>query len=140
MQSHASGRFAANGDAQRARFVLRCKTTTNSAVEMALDGATTYLSIPSGKVISMTINISGVKSDGSAVAHYVRQYAVKNVGGTSSQVYAPVTIGSDNAAATVIALSANDTDDTLRISVTGIASETWRWVASVDAVEIGYGV
>lgn len=139
MQSHASGRFSANGDAQRARFVLRCKTTTNAAVEMALDGGTTYLSIPSGKVIACTINISGVKSDGSAVAHYVRQYAVKNVGGTSSEVYAPVTIGTDNAAGTTIALSANNGDDTLRIAVTGIASETWRWVASVDAVEIAYG-
>ena len=139
MQAHAYGRFSANGDAQRARFVLRCKTTTNSAVEMALDGATTYLGIPSGKVIACTINISGVKSDGSAVAHYVRQYAVKNVGGTSSEVYAPVTIGTDNAAGTVIALSANNADDTLRIAVTGIAAETWRWVASVDAVEIGYG-
>jgi hypothetical protein len=139
MHAHAPTRFAANGDAQRARFVLRCKTTTNSAVEMALDGATTYLSIPSGKVIACTINISGVKSDGSAVAHYVRQYAVKNVGGTSSQVYAPVTIGTDNAAGTVIALSANNTDDTLRIAVTGIAAETWRWVASVDAVEVAYG-
>ena len=139
MQSHASGRFAATGDAQRARFVLRCKTTTNTAVEMALDGSTTYLGIPSGKVIACTINISGVKSDGSAVAHYVRQYAVKNVGGTSSEVYAPVTIGTDNAAGTVIALSANNGDDTLRIAVTGIASETWRWVASVDAVEIAYG-
>jgi hypothetical protein len=139
MDARASGRFVADGDAQRARFVMRCKTTTNTAVEMALDGATTYLSIPSGKVIACTINISGVKSDGSAVAHYVRQYAVKNVGGTSSEVYAPVTIGTDNAAGTTIALSANNTDDTLRIAVTGIAAETWRWVASVDAVEIGYG-
>lgn len=139
MHAHAAGRFAANGDAQRARFVLRCKTTTNTAVEMALNGSTTYLGIPSGKVIACTINISGVKSDGSAVAHYVRQYAVKNVGGTSSEVYAPVTIGTDNAAGTTIALSANNGDDTLRIAVTGIAAETWRWVASVDAVEIAYG-
>ena len=139
MFAHGSGFFAATGDAQRARFVMRCKTTTNTAVEMALDGATTYLGIPSGKVIACTINISGVKSDGSAVAHYVRQYAVKNVGGTSSEVYAPVTIGTDNPSGTVIALSANNGDDTLRIAVTGIAAETWRWVASVDAVEIGYG-
>jgi hypothetical protein len=139
MHAHAHGRFNASGDAQRARFVLRCKTTTNSAVEMAIDGATAYLGIPSGKVIACTINISGVKSDGSAVAHYIRQYAVKNVGGTSSQVYAPVTIGTDNAVSTSVALSVNNTDDTLRIAVTGIAAETWRWVAAVDAVEIGYG-
>ena len=143
MHAHSNGSFAggstATGDAQRARFVLRCKTTTNTAVEMALDGSTTYLGIPSGKVIACTINISGVSSTGGAVAHYVRQYAVKNVGGTSSEVYAPVTIGTDNAAGTTIALSANNGDDTLRIAVTGITSETWRWVASVDAVEIAYG-
>jgi hypothetical protein len=139
MQAHSSGRFAANGDAQRARFVLRCKTTTNTGVEMALDGSTTYLGIPSGKIIACTINITGTKSDGSAVAHYLRQYCVKNVGGTSTEVYAPVTIGTDNAAGTTIALSANNTDDTLRILVTGVASETWRWVASVDAVEVAYG-
>jgi hypothetical protein len=139
MFAHASGQFAAFGDAQRARFVLRCKTTTNTGVEMALDGATTYLGIPSGKIIACTINITGTKSDGSAVAHYLRQYCVKNVGGTSSEVYAPVTIGTDNAAGTTIALSANNTDDTLRILVTGVASETWRWVASVDAVEVAYG-
>lgn len=139
MQSHAGGQFAANGDAQRARFVMRCKTTTNTGVEMALDGATTYLGIPSGKIIACTINIAGSKSDGSAVAHYLRQYCVKNVGGTSSEVYAPVTIGTDNAAGTTIALSANNADDTLRILVTGIAAETWRWVASVDAVEVAYG-
>jgi len=141
MFSHCGGTFSGTvtGDAQRARFVLRCKTTTNTAVEMALNGSTTYLGIPSGKIIACTINITGSKSDGTAVAHYLRQYCVKNVGGTSSEVYAPVTIGTDNAAGTTIALSANNADDTLRILVTGITSETWRWVASVDAVEVAYG-
>jgi hypothetical protein len=104
-----------------------------------LDGSLAYLNIPSGKVMAMNINISGVRSDGSAVAHYLRQYAAKNVAGTSSQVYAPVTIGTDNAAGTSIALSVNNTDDTIRIAVTGVSAQTWRWVATVDAVEIGYG-
>ena len=140
MHSHAAGRFANNGDAQRARFVMRNKTTTNSAVELFLDGSATRLTISSGKIFAFTINISGVKSDGSAVAHYLRQYCLKNVSGTTSQVYAPVTIGTDNAAGTTIALSANDTNDALKVEVTGITSEIWRWVASVDAVEIGYGV
>jgi hypothetical protein len=139
MQAHSAGRFAADGDAQRARFVLRNKTTTNAAVELFLDGSSTRLTIPSGKIFAFTINISGVKSDGSAVAHYLRQYCLKNVAGTTSQVYAPVTIGTDNAAGTSIALSANDTNDALKVEVTGITSETWRWVASVDAVEIAYG-
>jgi len=140
MQAHASGQFAAQGDAQRARFVMRNKTTTNAAVELFLDGSATRLTIPSGKIFAFTINISGVKSDGSAVAHYLRQYALKNVAGTCTEVYAPVTIGTDNAAGTIIALSANDTNDALKVEVTGITSEIWRWVASVDAVEIAYGI
>jgi hypothetical protein len=143
MQAHASGSFSAttgSGDAQRARFVLRNKTTTNAAVELFLDGSATRLTIPSGKIFAFTINISGVKSDGTAVAHYLRQYALKNVAGTTTEVYAPVTIGTDNAAGTTIALSANDTNDALKVEVTGITSEIWRWVASVDAVEIAYGI
>jgi hypothetical protein len=139
MDSRASGKFSADGDAQRARFVLRNKTTTNSAVELFLDGSATRLTIPSGKVLALTINISGISSTGAAVAHYMRQYAIKNVSGTTSEVYAPITIGTDNAAGTSIALSASDASDALVVSVTGTASTIWRWVASVDAVEIAYG-
>jgi len=138
-QSHASGKFSIVGDAQRARFVMRNKTTTNSAVELFLDGSSQRLSIPTGKVFAFTINITGIKSDGSAVAHYLRQYAIKNIALTTTEVYAPVTIGTDNAAGTSIALSANDTNDALKVECTGIAAETWRWVASVDAVEITAG-
>ena len=139
--THAAGNFSAIGDAQRLRAVLRNKTTTNSAVELFLDGGTTptRFTIPSGKVCSMLINITGVKSDGSAVAHYVRQYSLKNVAGTTSEVYAPVTIGTDNAAGTSISITASDANDAINISVTGITSETWRWVASIDAVEVAYG-
>jgi hypothetical protein len=141
MQAHSSGSFAgtATGDAQRARFVLRNKTTTNSAVELFLDGSATRLTIPSGKVLALTINISGISSTGAAVAHYMRQYALKNVSGTTSEVYAPITIGTDHAAGTSIALSASDANDSLVVSVTGTASTIWRWVASVDAVEIAFG-
>ena len=139
MLAQSSGGFVSNGDAQRARFVMRNKTTTDTATELFLNGSSTRLTIPSGKIFAFTINISGVKSDGSAVAHYLRQYCLKNVSGTTSEVYAPVTIGTDNAAGTSIALSANDTNDALKVEVTGIASETWRWVAAVDAVEIKYG-
>jgi len=139
MLAHSGSRFAANGDAQRAWFVMRNKTTTNSSVELFLDGSATRLTIPSGKVLALTINICGISSTGAAVAHYLRQYALKNVSGTTTEVYAPITIGTDNAAGTSIALSASDASDALVVSVTGTASTIWRWVASVDAVEIAFG-
>ena len=139
MMAMATNRFSTNGDAQWAKFVLHCKTTTNSAVEMALDGSTTYLTIPSGKVIFCNIKVVGVKSDGATVATYERQYAAKNVAGTSSEVFAPVTIGTDLASGTSLEVATVDAGDYIRIRPTGITSETWRWVASVDAVEVAYG-
>ena len=140
ISAHSSGQIATPGDAQKTTAVFRNKTTTNSAVELFLDGASSRYTVTSGKIISMLINITGTKSDGSAVAHYVRQYSIKNIGGTTSEVYAAVTVGTDNAAGTSIALSADNTNDSLKIEVTGVTSETWRWVASVDAVEVGHGV
>jgi hypothetical protein len=139
MHAHSVGQFAASGDAQRVRFVLRCKTTTNAAVEMALDGSTTYLTIPNNKAIFMNIKVVGVRDNGAEVATYERQYAVKNVSLTSSQIYAPVTVGTDNAAGTVLDITTQDVGDYVSIRVTGIAAQTWRWVASVDAVEVERG-
>lgn len=139
MQAHAAGQFSAKGDAQRARFVMRCKTTTNTAVEMALDGSTTYLSIPSGKYLTGTINIAGIKSDGSATASYIRQFSIKNVAATTTLIGTVNTIGIDTASLTSISITANDASDYLSVQVTGILSETWRWVASVDVVEVAYG-
>jgi len=139
IQAHAAGSFAANGDAQRIRAVLRCKTTTNAAVETSLNGDTVYLTIPSGKVMFCNIKVVGVRSTGAEVATYERQYAAKNVAGTSSEVFAAVTIGADNAAGTSLEIATVDAGDYIRIRPTGVASQTWRWVASIDCVEVAYG-
>jgi hypothetical protein len=139
MLAHSAGRFAANGDCQRVQFVLRNKTTTNSAVTLFLDGSSTRLTIPSGKIIHATVHIVGSKSDGSAVASYMRQVTIKNVGGTTSLVGTVNTIGTDEAASTSIAITADNTNDALDIAVTGITSETWRWSATVYGIEMAYG-
>jgi hypothetical protein len=139
MQAHAGGQFSALGDAQRARFVLRNKTTTNAAVELFLDGSATRLTIPSGKYLTGTINIAGIKSDGSTAASYIRQFSIKNQAGTTALVGTVNTIGTDEAASTSISITADDTNDALKVEVTGIAAETWRWVAAVDVVEVAYG-
>jgi hypothetical protein len=139
MHAHSGGRFAADGDAQRARFVLRNKTTTNAAVELFLDGSATRLTIPSGKYLTGTINIAGIKSDGATAARYIRQFSIKNVAATTSLVGTVDTVGTDIANSTTISITADDTNDALKVEVTGIASETWRWVAAVDVVEVAYG-
>lgn len=139
--AHGSGAFSTAGDAQRIHAVLRRVTTNATATELFLDGSTTRLTIPSGKVIAGIINCVGSRSDGITVAHYVREFSAKNVAGTSSLVGSVTTIGADTEdnASTDISVTVSDANDALTISVTGIASETWRWVASVDAVEVAYG-
>jgi hypothetical protein len=117
------------------------RTTTNAAVELSLNGINglTRFTIPSGFIHHYFIIITGIKSDGSASAHYMRQYAIKNVNGTTSEVFAPVTIGTDTASGTSISITANDTNDALKIECTGILNETWRWHAQVHCTEMLYG-
>lgn len=139
-KAHSAGQFAAVGDAQAVQFVLRNKTTNGTAVTLFLDGASTRLTITSGKIFSGIVNIVGSKSDGTAVARYLRQVTIKNVAGTTSLVGSVVTLGTDEATGTSISVTADDTNDALSIQVTGVTAETWRWVATIDGAELAYGV
>ena len=140
--SHGGGVVGSSG-CGFTRFVLGNKTTNATPTTMWANGtiASARLTIPSGKVLSAMCRICGIKSDGSAVANYVRRVVIKNVGGTTSLVGSVETIGTDieDNAATDVAVTADDANDALQINVTGIAAETWRWVAVVEGVEIVYG-
>lgn len=119
MQAHSAGRFAANGDAQRARFVMLNKTTTDSAVEL-------FLTIPSGKSVGGTIQICGTTSGGETANLYIRQFLIRNRGGTTALIGSIQTVGTDIIGLTVggISLTADDTNDALAVSVTGFAPVT----------------
>jgi hypothetical protein len=140
-QSYASGKFAVAGDNQAVRFLLRNKTTNTTPTTLFADGSAARITIPSGKILFADVLISGVKSDGSALACYKRKVAIKNVGGTTALVGTVETIGTDieDSAGCDVAITADNTNDALQINVTGITSETWRWVAVVKGLEIAYG-
>lgn len=123
-----AGKFSADGDSQFALAILRATTSNATPTELfTADG--NRFTIPASGIIAGTISLVGTRTDGSAIAHYVRQVCLKNVSGTTSEVYSPATIGTDNAAGTSIAITANDTNDAIKIEVTGIASQNWRWQA-----------
>jgi len=106
---------------------------------MFLDGASTRLTIPAGKGLYGIVKIIGIKSDGSVAATYTRQVAIKNVSGTTALIGTVNTIGTDETGSTSLSITADDTNDALNISPTGITSEVWRWVATFEGVEIAYG-
>jgi hypothetical protein len=138
MVAHASGFFSAIGDCQSFTHEMRCKTTTNAAVEMFIDGSSVRLVLDSNMTINCLIEITGIKSDGSASASYHRQVEIKRIGNATTLVKNEV-VGVDNASGTLIAITADDTNEALKITATGIASETWRWMATIRGSEMGMG-
>lgn len=138
MLAFSSGRFGFAGSGQNCFFTL-LGTTTNNTPTIILVGGVNYLTIPSGKVMSGIVNICGIKSDVSVVARYCRQFTIKNVAGTTSLVGSVVTVGSDEANGTSVSITADDTNDAFKLEVTGIASESWRWVVTINAIEVAYG-
>jgi hypothetical protein len=140
--------FTYGGDAQRVTLSLANKTTNATPTQLYLDGptGTTLFKVSAnplnnGKIFVFNILVLGTKSDGTAIAMYQRRVVVKNVGGTISLAGTVETIGTDyeDNASTDVAITADDANDSLKIEVTGVASETWRWIARADGVEVAYG-
>jgi hypothetical protein len=138
------GQFAANGDLQFVRWILANKTTNATATTLfcrTVFSTTDRATITSGKILYADALISGIKSDGSVACCYKRKFAIKNVAGTTSLVGTVETIGTDieDVASCDVAITADNTNDSLSIAVTGVDAETWRWVAVVEGLEVAYG-
>ena len=135
--AHASGMYAANGDAQTSVFVARNTTNNAVATELFLDGTGVRLTIPSGSAYSFRALVTGETSSAASAAGYEIRGIIKNSGGATSIVGAVVqtVLGEDVAAwnATVVADNANDA---LVVQVTGAAATTIRWVARVETSEV----
>lgn len=133
------------GTAQYSRVLLQSKTSDATPVKMScnyLAGNNQFPYIQNNFIWGFIAEIVGVKSDGSDMAHYLRQGQIKNVSGTTTLVGSIITIGTDyeDNSSTNVAISADDTNDSLAISVTGVASETWRWFASLKINMLKFGL
>jgi hypothetical protein len=144
----AAGRFAAAGDCQYTETVLRRATTDATPAELTIDGAapsgttentSNRFILATGKTYACLVMIAARKSDGVS-AFFLRQVVVKNVSGTVSLEGAVPTVGVDinPAGWTVPAITADNTNKSLMITVTGIAATNIRWCATVQAQEILY--
>jgi hypothetical protein len=136
--SHASGTFSANGGAQYIRTVHRGSTSSTDPAILSLDGGIGYFPIPSNTAYSLNIKILGVQTDGLGMAEYNKRVIVKSIAGTSSLVSSvDITTPYEPNLSTDATVSVdNGSPNTLRITVTGISDEAWRWVAVVDGIEM----
>jgi hypothetical protein len=147
-RAHAAGYFAASGDAQLSAFVLRDTTLSSQSDTLKLDGteaATTgYLTIAAnqalyfeGKVIAWVV--SGTK-DNMAAAYKIEGLIQRDGSNNTTLVWSSVTDKyehADLAAALSVTLSADDTKECLNIICAGMYEQTIRWVATIDAVQVG---
>lgn len=138
--AYASGSFTTNnGEAQASMYVLRTSTTNSSTqTEMFLDGISQRMTIASGNTWLFEIQVIA-RSSGNTSAAYLIKGAIDNNSGTTSFLNAPIVevLGEDDNAwdATV---QADNTNDALVLKVTGTASATIRWVATVRTTEVAH--
>ena len=119
---------------------LLSKTTTNATpAVMGLTGAeASKLTVRTDSVMVFTIRISALTVDAGLCGAWVVTGAIKNAGGSVSLLGTIATTfsGADaGASGWQVAVTANDSDNCLEITVTGAAGTTIEWYALVEALE-----
>lgn len=119
---------------------LLSKTTTNATpAVMGLTGGEAFkMTIKQDAIVAFTVRITASTQDAAISAVWVLTGAIKNAGGVVSLLGSIVTTfsGADAGASTwQVAVTANDGEDCLEITVTGQAGTTIQWYALVEGLE-----
>jgi hypothetical protein len=147
-QAHASGAFGTVGDAQTGTFVLRSDTTdaTPEALTANNNTASTdnQVILPNNSVYGFTGTI--IARENSASTNDFAVWEVKG-GAVRAATASTTALGSYNinkisestgAATWAIAISADTTNGGVAFTVTGEASHSIRWVATINTTEVTY--
>jgi hypothetical protein len=135
--AYASGQFGGPGDAQTSIYVCRGITTDATPTQLFLDGATMRMVVPNNSTWGFDIMVTGRGSDGTSAVYHVCG-AIKNTAGTTALLGSPTKDRFGNVAAWDAVAGADNNNGALVVQVTGPASGSVRWVASVRTVEISY--
>lgn len=133
----SSGFFSTPGDGQGSRLVLLGRTANTAPLTLLLGGAGgDRLTVRPGFTYNFYLRITARKTDGTKHAKFCREGIVHNEAGTTSLEGAVQTVGTDtNTPGWAVAITADDSTDSLQVQVTGEA--TVRWQATVWLGEVG---
>jgi hypothetical protein len=142
MLAHGSSGTLANFNfserAQAVQFILKGRTTNSTPTELIIH-TETYLTIPTDVALFGQVEICAIEeATATEAAHYIRKFAIQNLGGTTSLIGSVTTVGTDHEsqAGYDASITADNTSDYLKISVTGDSSKTLRWLAVVRGCEM----
>ena len=137
--SQAMGDFATTGDAQASVLVARNETSDATATELFLDGASERLILASDQTWAFSGLLVARRTDANnESAGWKFDGVIDNFGGAVALVGTPAitSIGDDSGGTWLFSISADDTNDALKLTVTGEVSKTIRWVAKIDLAEV----
>lgn len=136
--AQASGWFAFSGDAQTSVLVARCTTPSATPVPLSLDGAGVLCPIADDTTWAFTVVVVARRTDAdNESAAYQFLGCIDNNAGTTALVGTVAkTVIAEDSAGWDCNVTADDPNNALRITATGEAGKTIRWVARIELVEV----
>lgn len=137
--AYANGNFATAGDAQNITVMSRNTTVNATTTELFVDGTSQRLVMPNNSVWTFTIRVVGRRTDATGGwAMYTFQGGTKRdaTAATTTLEGSSRTIIDESTGALNCTISADTTNGSLNINVTGIAAQTYRWVATTEITQV----
>ena len=141
MSAYTYGQFAALGDSQSGHYVLKSDTTNATAEAMTTNNstaaATNQVVAASDTCIMFSGTIVAMQNGAQDQGGWQINGLLKNDGGTTTLVNSEVRTFADGNGWSIV-LSADDTNNALKVQCTGEASHNIRWVANIQTSEVTY--
>ncbi len=139
--AYTYGQFAAQGDSQSGQYVLKSDTTDATAEAMTTNnstaGSTNQIVAASDTCIMFSGTIVAMQNGAQDQGGWQINGLLKNDGGTTTLVNSEVRTFSDGNGWSIV-LSADNTNNALKVQCTGEASHNIRWVANIQTSEVTY--
>ena len=136
----SSGYFATIGDAQHGEYNLRIITTTNTSTEAFLDGVSSRLVLPNNSAYMFSADIVARRTDatGTVGAWTVSGLVFRDATASTTAISGAVskTTIAKTTSTMDVTLSADTTNGSLKVAVTGVASQTIRWSIYIRTQEV----
>lgn len=145
--THGYREFVAAGDAQSSRLGVRGTTTDATPTELFnSDVASERITIAAKTAWHFTVRITALTSSAGSYAVFTRQgMLVRDNSNNTTLIGTNDTIGTDKGsnagsppAGWAVSITADDTNEALKVTVTGAAATTIRWLAVIDLVEVTF--
>ena len=122
-------------------YVLKCATTDATATDLTLDGAaassSNQINAASDTAITFDGTVVGLQNGAQAFAGWRIEGLLINDGGTTTLGNIALSV-QHNSSGWVLAASADNTNNALKLTVTGEASHNVRWMANIRTSELTY--